>query len=116
MRGLKAICSFPTVLGFWRMTFWHCAGHLKSKTSEVFIGMQFCPSNPHWLLAAQNVDVQVMTDSAGTRKDWAREKKASPMIYPMAKMQKIQGAVNGRVTLTTVFSMGMEIECPRDFM
>jgi len=93
------------------MRVWQPAGQRKSNVWEVFNGRHPFPSRPHWLLAVHQVDVQVMNDSGGIKKDCARVKNARPMIYATAKRKNTQGACSGRVLLITVFSMGRYILC-----
>ena len=58
IRGWKATCSSPTVLGFCKITESHCAGHRKSKL-ELLKGEHRWPSKSHWSLGTQNVDRQL---------------------------------------------------------
>jgi len=57
-----------------------------------------------------------MTDSAGIRNDWAREKNANPMMYAATRTANNHGDVNGRVTLIILVSIGAMICLPARWM
>lgn len=112
--GLKAICSSPIVRGFCKMTLLHWAGQRKSKVESSKEGEQSWPSRPQPSFAIQYVAVQPIKDSAGVRKDCAREKNASAMMYAAPSNTINQGAVSFRVALINHSSIGKS--SPRRWM
>ena len=78
------------------MTELHCAGQRNSNV-ELVNGPQSSPLRPHSALAPQYADVQSIKESGGVRKDCAREKKESPIMYPTTRRAKSHGEVRRRV-------------------
>lgn len=52
--------------------------------------------------------MQPINESGGVRNDWAREKKAKPIIYAAARMANSHGEVIGRVSLMRAVSAESE--------
>ncbi len=107
IRGTKSTCWSPTVRGFCNTTLLHCAGHRKSNVASSN-GMHAEPSSPHPSSAAQYVAVHPIKESAGVKNDWARVKKAKPIIQPAARTANSHGFVRGRVRRMSAGSRAME--------